>query len=541
MPEWIVRIHDEEECLTVIPGLSLKDMLEQTRFRVKARCSGNRACGLCRVKINSGRLNEPTGNERVYLESNLLEQGMRLACQVYPEEDIGIQVVNKESIFQWNDLFLDENCHPFYPLTGTPREAPAKAEGTLGLAVDLGTTHLRFSLCDLDGNRRLAVRYCRNPQLFLGVDVITRLTAAPSSPEKAKTLQGLISRAFGEGAREITAEIGAETRQIVRMSLVGNTAMLSLLTGINFSLLTHPSHWSEEIPCIPVGTSAYAEAWNLHLYAEVEIIPPLGGFVGSDFLAGLVAVSLMDRDPGSLFIDFGTNTEIALWEGKALIVTSAAGGPAFEGSGIQCGMPAEEGAIHSAEIDPDTGKITFKVLMDTHPSGICGSGVIDLVACMLREGKLANTGSLEPGIARQGFILAEGPPVISVKKHDIDLFQRAKGAVMAGIKVLFEASGMDGKELKNIFVGGTFGSFLKVKNAQEIGLLPLIPVERIQLSGNTALTGCEHLMLFKESVNTMNQLRKRRMLVNLAKFPSFSEFYFESVFLSPVTVGTCTR
>jgi uncharacterized 2Fe-2S/4Fe-4S cluster protein (DUF4445 family) len=197
-------------------------------------------------------------------------------------------------------------------------------------------------------------------------------------------------------------------------------------------------------------------------------------------------------------------------------------------------MPAEDGAIQSVEIDSESGKITFKVLKDAHPSGICGSGVIDLVACMLREEILTNTGSLEPGIARQGFLVADGPPVISLNKHDIDLFQRAKGAVMAGIRVLLDSSAMDGQGLKNIFVGGAFGSFLKVKNAQAIGLLPLIPAERIRLCGNTALTGCEHLMLFKESGDTLNKLRKRSLLINLAKSPSFGEFYFESLFLNPV-------
>ena len=541
MPELTIQAHDREEQFTFIPGHSLKELLEKTSFRVKARCNGNGSCGLCRVKIDSGFVNEPTGNERVYLDADLLGQGLRLACQVYPEEDIRIQVVNLESGYQWKDLLQDESRQLLNPFAGTAREVPVQTHGALGLAVDLGTTHLKFSLCDLEGNQRLAVRSCRNPQLFLGGDVITRLAAAASSPEMAKTLQSLISGAIGEAAREITAEMGAGPRQIVRVSLVGNTAMLSLLTGINFSLLMHPSHWTEEIHCIPSNTSDYAAAWNLHPCAEIEIIPPLGGFIGSDLLAGLIAVSFLDSEPGSLFIDFGTNTEIALWDGKTLSVTSAAGGPAFEGSGIQCGMPAEEGAIHSVEIAPDTGEITFKVLMNTPPTGICGSGFIDLVACMLRDGKLTDRGSLEPGIARQGFILAEGPQVISVNKHDIDLFQRAKGAVMAGIKVLLETSGMDGRELKHIFVGGTFGSFLKVKNAQEIGLLPLIPAEHIRLSGNTALTGCEHLMLFKESGITINELRIRSVLVNLANSPSFSEFYFESLFLKPVALGICNQ
>jgi uncharacterized 2Fe-2S/4Fe-4S cluster protein (DUF4445 family) len=541
MPELTIRILDGEERVTFTPGLSVKQILEQTRFRVKARCSGNGSCGLCRVKINSGRVNEPTGNERVYLDADSLGQGLRLACQVHPEEDIGVQVVSPEAVSQWKDLLLDESSQPLDTLAGTARELPLQTQGALGLAVDLGTTHLKFSLCDLEGNRRLAVRSCRNPQLFLGGDVITRLTAAASSHEQAKTMRSLIIGAIGEAASEITAELGAGPRQIVRVTLVGNTVMLSLLTGINFSLLMHPSHWTEEIPCIPDNTSDYAVAWNLHPGAEIELIAPLGGFIGSDLLAGLIAVSFMDRERGSLFIDFGTNTEIALWDGKAVTVTSAAGGPAFEGSGIQCGMPAEEGAIYSVEMAPNTGEITFKVLMDTHPVGICGSGFIDLVACMLRKGKLTDKGSLEPGIARQGFVLAQGPQPVSVNKHDIDLLQRAKGAVMAGIKVLLETSGMDGEGLKCIFVGGTFGSFLKVKNAQEIGLLPLIPIEHIRLSGNTALTGCEHLMLFKESGNTMHELRRRSVLVNLANSSSFSEFYFESLFLKPVTVGTCNH
>ena len=536
MPELTIRAQDGEERLTFSPGLSLKEMLERTRSPVKARCSGNGACGLCRVKIDSGRVHAPTGNERVYLDAQLLGQGLRLACQVYPEEDIGIQVVNPETAPRWKNLLPDEIRPPLNPLTGTAREMPVQTRGALGLAVDLGTTHLKFSLCELAGNRRLAVRSCRNPQLYLGGDVITRLAAAAGSPEKASTLQGLIIGAIGDAAREITAEVGAGARQIVRVTLVGNTAMLSLFTGINFSLLMHPSHWTEQIHCIPESTSDYAAAWHLHPDAEIEIIPPLGGFIGSDLLAGLLAVSFMDSEPGSLFIDFGTNTEIALWDGKRLIVTSAAGGPAFEGSGIQCGMPAEEGAIHAVDIAPGTGEITFQVLMDSHPLGICGSGFIDLVACLLRERKLTDTGSLEPAIARQGFILVDAPQLITVQKHDIDLLQRAKGAVMAGIRVLLDTSAMDGAGLTHICVAGTFGSFLKVKNAQEIGLLPLMPVGQVRLSGNTALTGCEHLMLFKESGNTLNELRRRSVLVNLANAPAFGEFYFESLFLKPVTV-----
>jgi uncharacterized 2Fe-2S/4Fe-4S cluster protein (DUF4445 family) len=541
MPELTVRVAGGEQRLTFIPGLSLKQMLEATRFPVKARCNGNGACGLCRVRIDSGRVNPPTGNERVYLDADSLGQGMRLACQVYPEEDLGIQVVNRESVSTRQNILPDETLQPLDPGNGSARELAVPLPGALGLAVDLGTTHLKFSLCDLAGKRRLALRCCPNPQLFLGGDVITRLTAASGSPEKARAMQSLIMEAIGAAAREMTAQLGAGPGQIVRLTLVGNSAMLALLTGINFALLMQPSHWTEQLNCIPDSVSFYAAAWNLHPGAEIEIIPPLGGFIGSDLLAGLIAVKLLEREPGSLYLDFGTNTEIALWDGKALLVTSAAGGPAFEASGIQCGMLAEEGAIHAVDIAPDTGELTFKVLMDADPAGICGSGFIDLVACLLRAGKLTDRGSLEPGNARQGFLLAQGPAPISVNKHDIDLFQRAKGAVMAGIRVLHEASQMEGAGVRRVFVGGSFGSSLRVTSAQEIGLLPLIPAGQIRLSGNAALNGCEQLMLFSESGTVMDTLRSKSMLVNLANSPSFSEFYFESLYLKPVTVGVSHR
>ena len=280
MPELTIRVAGGEERLCFVAGPSLKELLERTRFRVKARCNGNGSCGLCRVRIDSGRVNEPTGNERVYLDSGLLGQGLRLACQVRPEEDVGIQATNLESASPWKELFSEDSSQPLNPRFGTARELPVPMQDALGLAVDLGTTHLKFSLCDLQGKRRLAVRSCRNPQLFLGGDVITRLAAAPSSPEKAGALQGLISGAIREAAREITAELGCDPRQIVRASLVGNTAMLSLFTGINFSRLLHPSHWTAQIACIPDSTSGYAAAWNLHPLAEVEIIPPLGGLSG---------------------------------------------------------------------------------------------------------------------------------------------------------------------------------------------------------------------------------------------------------------------
>ena len=204
----------------------------------------------------------------------------------------------------------------------------------------------------------------------------------------------------------------------------------------------------------------------------MEVIPPCAGFVGSDLLAGVLATRLTDQ-PGGLLIDFGTNSEMALWDGRTLWITSAAGGPAFETSQVQCGMAAEAGAIYRVDRQPDAAELQFRVIGEGQAKGLCGSGLIDLIACLRSTGKLTATGRFATD-AKEGFVIRRENPTIRLSLSDVDMFQRAKGAIGAGIKTLLATAKIKAAELRRICVGGVFGRYLNCRHAQAIGLLPTL-------------------------------------------------------------------
>jgi uncharacterized 2Fe-2S/4Fe-4S cluster protein (DUF4445 family) len=286
------------------------------------------------------------------------------------------------------------------------------------------------------------------------------------------------------------------------------------------------------IDCLPDNPSSWSLAWSVHPDARIDVIPPLAGFVGSDLLAGVVSTQLSEIGAGGLFIDFGTNSEIALWDGQVLWVTSAAGGPAFEGSGINCGAPAEPGAIYRVSFQNET--FDFAVLADSEPRGICGSGLVDLIAGLIRSGGLTDKGRFAPSIPRDGFILMRGAKEIVLTKRDVDVFQRAKAAIGAGIHVLLTQAGMRYKDIKRIYVGGFFGRFLNVANAQEIGLLPMIPPALVELCGNTALAGCADILLSPAAGERIKNLIDRARIINLSCWPDFDDLFLTNLYLQPV-------
>jgi uncharacterized 2Fe-2S/4Fe-4S cluster protein (DUF4445 family) len=330
---------------------------------------------------------------------------------------------------------------------------------------------------------------------------------------------------------------GIDLRRVGRVVLVGNSAMLALLSGQNHHLLLQPRYWTETIACLPAETSSWSAAWGIDRAAAIEVIPPLAGFVGSDLIAGVIATRLREDGPGAILIDFGTNTEIALWDGKKLRVTSAAGGPAFEGCGISCGMPAEPGAIFRVN-DPDVdGELAFEVIAGAESRGVCGSGLVDLLACLVRTGTLNTMGQFAPSVPSSGFPLRRGGRELVLSKRDIDIFQRAKAAIGVALKVLLRHAGMGCHELRRIYIGGVFGQNLNVANAQQIGLLPAIPVELIETAGNTALAGGEAILLTADSAEHLREARRQTEIVNLSACADFETLFLEHLYLQPIDAG----
>jgi uncharacterized 2Fe-2S/4Fe-4S cluster protein (DUF4445 family) len=530
VPILTVKLADEDRRITFALGRSARDLLDETDTRVRAGCNGSGACGLCRIRIAGGNAGEPSANERATLGAGLLSLGVRLACQVKPEHDLKVEIINPAPPSAWRSLDTGSGTSS---LSGPSPMPDPKGEHPLGVSVDLGTTHLSITLLDLASGSRLAGRRGLNPQETAGADVMTRLMAAQSARE-AERLGRQVIGAIGDGLRDIAVREGIDLHRVGRVVLVGNTAMLAILSGRNHLLLLQPRYWTETIDCLPRETASWSAAWGIGPAAAVKVIPPLAGFVGSDLLAGIIATRLTEQCPGALLIDFGTNSEMALWDGDHLWVTSAAGGPAFEGCGISCGMPAEPGAITRVAVAPDTGELAFEVIAGAEPRGLCGTGLVDLLARLVGNGTLNVKGQFAPSVPDDGFPLFPGKGELVLTKRDIDIFQRAKAAIGVGIEVLLAKAGMGRNDLRRVCIGGVFGQSLDIASATVIGLLPAIPGRAMETAGNTALSGCEVLLCTADIDERLRDAQSRVRIVNLSDCPDFDALFFEHLYLQPI-------
>lgn len=530
MPTLTIKSADKVLEVEFVPGRSLRDILDETSLRVRSGCRGVGACGLCLVRIESGNLDEPALNERNYISEDRLAQGIRLACQTIPKSDMAIEILARAEESSWKTPPFMAGARPRRFPVSPLSSLPSEVKTPYGLAVDLGTTHISLSVCDLSNGKPVAYRYGLNPQTRFGSDVITRLVAASESARNARIMSSQVVDTIGQGLWDIASREGLDIHQVARLTLVGNTAMLALLSGKNYETLLNPKYWASQIDCLPDSFDGWTDALDIHPEATISFIQPLAGFVGSDLLVGLISADITRDGAPSLLIDFGTNSEIALWTGETLWVTSAAGGPAFEGSGLSCGLPVGPGAI-SRVVEGDNGSYEYSVIDGVQPKGICGSGLVDLVAVLLKTGRLSKLGRFNsPGRGAE-FILFDEEPSISMTKADVDVFQRAKAAIGAGTEILLEQAGVQSGDLRLLCVGGAFGSYLDIANAQTIGLLPQINPHLVELCGNTALAGCEEVMIAAEASDYLESIRSRARLINLSDRDDFEDIYWRSLYL----------
>jgi uncharacterized 2Fe-2S/4Fe-4S cluster protein (DUF4445 family) len=535
LPRLTVVSRGERRVITVEPGFSVRDALDTTDLNVRSGCNGSGACGLCRVRIEEGNAGEPAGNELIMLTGEELRDGIRLACRVMPAGDLLIRIVNPAPKSDWRRLIVGGLPGSGLPTRPHKERVPGDGKESYGVALDLGTTNIRMSLWDLKRKRRLSAVLGPNRQSCRGSDVMTRLISACASPAQAFEMSRMVRDSIEEGIMDMCSREGYDFRKIERISVVGNTAMLTLLAEKNAGLLLLPEYWTSAFDCRLEDGQRWLKGCRMNADLLLEIVQPLGGFVGSDLLADTVATGLTGDKETGLLIDFGTNSEIALWDGHKLWVTSAPGGPAFEGWGIRYGMPAEPGAIYRVDgVEGDSTPVVH-VMGGGEARGICGSGMVDLIAGLVRAGHLSKKGKLAEGLQDKGFVVARGLPDIVLNNRDVDVFQRAKAAVGAGVRVLLKLAGIDACGLQRICVAGSFGRFLDVRNAQAIGLLPAATSERVELWGSAALMGCESLLLSASMRDCLESLkREKTTLVNLSQAPEFEEHFLESLYLQPL-------
>ncbi len=480
-------------------GTALRDLLFEQG--VEFPCGGQGRCRGCRVRVEEGTA--PVNDaQRERLTEEELKNGWRLACQCSLVDDLVVE------LRQWDAAILaDESPFAFEPRPG------------LGVAVDVGTTTLVAQLLDLATGRVMAVRTALNAQARHGADVMSRVEYA-CSEGKLLALTQLIRSQVAALIDQLLFSSKAKGDEIRDVALVGNTVMHHLFCGLDVEPLSHYPFEPRDAGLQKF--SAIDLGWNLSPRATIRFLPCLGGFVGSDVLAGVLATRLSESEELGALVDLGTNGEIVVGNSARLLCASTAAGPAFEGARISMGMRAATGAISQVTIENQ--RLACHVLGNTAPQGLCGSGLVDAVAAGLDLEVIETSGRFAD--ARKEWPLA--PPVF-LTQGDIRELQLAKGALAAGFRILLARLGASLDDVKKLYLAGAFGNYISRSSAQRIGLIAL-PIDQVSPAGNTALLGAK-LALFPPAGEDGSYARLRQKIehVPLNADPQFQEMYVEGL------------
>lgn len=570
----------------VAAGHTLLDALSSAAVAVPVDCHGRGTCGKCLVRVGAGEVSTPSEAELRKLSEAQLAAGWRLACQVVPRSpSLSIEVretagrrriptasslkreglrpaVRKQVIalppatledarpdalrltaaLAGGDLSLPAlralpaalragRWHALVTRYGErviDVEPEATAAEAYGAAVDIGTSKIIVYLFDLLDGSLLDQEALENPQMRFGEDIVTRISQAMDG--RLEDLSRAARDGINTALEALCARRRLRARYLYDMAIVGNTAMHHLVLGISPAGLG-------AAPFAPaLGEPLQLRAADLGLAMNPEggvfVLPPIAGFVGSDALAVVAATRLASRRRPCMAIDIGTNTEISLSVDGRVVSTSCASGPAFEGYQITHGMKAVEGAIERVTIGQDGEVRSLATIGGVAPLGMCGSGVVDVLAGLVEAGVIDRSGRMQqhPRVreGREGreYLLAEGPNgEIVFTQQDVRALQLAKGAIATGWSLLLQRAGVRLEDLRTVFVAGAFGNYLDVHNSLRIGLLPPVPAARVAFVGNAAGVGAEMALLDVRARRRIAALRARIGFLELATDKSFHEAF----------------
>lgn len=508
----------------------------QHNIPLEGPCNGRGICGKCLVQV-SGSVTPPGDEELERLGT--ASAGWRLACQAKATGDVTVQL-QQDGRFHALEGGQAVN-YPFDPPIKSRLNSRLNSPSKLyGVAVDIGTTSIAASLVDLnDQGRETAAAGCLNPQTRVGGDVITRITFANESPENPRLLRDAAVRGINRLIAEMCHSQKVQSKDIYHVVIAGNTTMLHLLLGINpISLAVAPYS--------PVFVD-YRETTARELGIEaaedsvVSLLPSLSAFVGADILAGMAATAFHHVEVPALFIDIGTNGEIAAKVNGRLAATSAAAGPALEGMNIQFGCRAEDGAISGVKID-SSGEVSLESIGTARRKGICGSGLVELVAELIKAGVLEVSGRFAatesvPGpisgrlvdFHGQRAFVVDPENMILLTQKDVRQVQLAKAAIAAAIEILFQRLGASLSVVERVFIAGAFGYHLKPEALTTLGLLPPGLRGKISLVGNTAKEGARLCLISKQALAEIQTLQKALEPLELSYAPEFMENYVKQM------------
>jgi uncharacterized 2Fe-2S/4Fe-4S cluster protein (DUF4445 family) len=420
---------------------------------------------------------------------------------------------------------------------------PAEAPGGLwGAAVDIGTTTVTVYLVDLQTGQVAAQAADYNAQIARGEDIISRIIYA-SKPGGLEELQALVRETVHRLLAQCCQAVGADPGQVYKMTVAGNTTMMHLFLGV-------PPEGIRLTPYIPTvnhwpSVQAHQLGLAIHPEATVDCLPGVASYLGADITAGVLSSGLADTEQLTLFLDIGTNGEMVLGNREWMISCAASAGPAFEGAGVQCGMRATDGAIEELWISGQTYEPSWQVIGQGRPRGICGSGLICLLAEMLVTGLIDKAGNwnfqaptprLRRGPHGGEYVVAWAPETahgedIVITQVDIENLLRAKAAMYAGCTVLARQVGVRLEEVGQVLIGGGFGQSMDVEKAIQIGLLPDLPWDRFQFLGNTAVRGAYYGLISRRMRRRLTEIAQKITYWELSADNSFFEEFNAALFL----------
>ncbi len=597
----------QDRAVRVPPGVTVFDAGSWNGIAIDSTCGGHGTCHKCKVRLD---VQTPVSrHDRRTFSEGELAQGWRLACLASATQDIAVEVpplttrpkaatvgVGRQVILRpavqkryvelteptladqrtdlqrltdaVEDLELRVGLAVLRLLPGVLRASDWKVTAVVvddelidvesgdttdaryAIAYDLGTTTVVATLLDLALGTPVAVASRLNKQQPFGGDVITRISATMMDPEAQARLQALAGETLDELAHQVCAEGGVDPAQVYEVAVAGNATMTALALGIDPEPLgVAPFVMSTaQPPVVPASEMGL----SLHPRARAVLFPSLGAYVGGDIVAGMLATG-MDRDKRTrLFIDVGTNCEIVLSNGDTVVSTAAPAGPAFEGGAIRCGMRAADGAIEVVRLDAAAGTVELGVIGEVEPRGLCGSGLVDAVAELVKVGLLDASGRLVADEVAEGispdlaarlakvgqervFVLhrpAPDAPVeecVYLSQRDVRELQFAKGAIATGWTLLLEELGLTHADVQQVLLAGSFGSYLSPASAVRIGLVPTLPVLRIVSAGNVAGEGAKMALLSHRERAGADALLESVAYVELSDRTDFNDRFVEQL------------
>ncbi|MDY0166285.1 MAG: ASKHA domain-containing protein [Thermoguttaceae bacterium] len=606
--EVAIAFQPSGQTVYVLPGTRLMEAAAGAGIVLDQPCGGAGVCGKCRVRI-AGELCPPTPAEKRHFSNQELADGFRLACQTTvcgpatvevpetsllaaghqildhsgpaattaPDPEVRKRYVELAPPTRGDDapdvVRLQQATGPLEIDLAMARRLPGRLRQTgfrgtaviagtrlidfepdnteaeqFAVAVDLGTTTLVAALLDANTGHQRAIASRLNPQTRFGDDVLSRIVYATSSRDGLDELSRSVAGALDAMVGELASAAGIGRDQIYQVAVSGNTTMQQLLCRIDPKPLG-------EVPFVPgMGPGLCCEArelgLNIHSGGRMYVMPVIGGFVGGDTVAGILATAMTDSAGPTLLVDIGTNGEIVLWAGGKLMAASTAAGPAFEGARIMHGMRGSTGAIEKVVVD---GRLRLNVIGGVPPVGLCGSALIDAAAELLRhemltpQGRLLDRDELPPGLlpdlaeratryeSKPAIVLAPagetgtGKPIL-LTQRDLRELQLATGAIRAGIGILLGQAGLAPEQLDAVLIAGGFGNFIRRSNAQRIGLLPhCVERHRIRYQGNTSLAGAKATALSRRDHHRAEEIARTTEHVDLSTNPAFQTAFADAL------------